>query len=266
MKVKDGRAIAHDNEVRVLRALHRFGWLRTRDLAALVWQRWQAHPLSEPDFRPPAASASALRMAQRTMCRLFKARQVLRGQAPNGSVIYALAEAGARRLQRLGVPAMSGKDLVRSFSSPQFRHRSVANEIAIGAIIAGLRVSTEREIAQNRWLGGDAGIAGKKPDVLLRHGGQVWWVEVEKSRKNAKDYAQLLRWLAQVGIDALRPAGPALLDKGLRWAKVVFVCTPTFQARLCRDLAAAGWKNNAIDSIIMFKPSLYSFEDIVFSS
>lgn len=266
MKAKDGRAIAHYNEMRVLRALHRFGWLRTRDLAALVWKRWQVQPLGKPDFRPPAASASGLRMAQRTMCRLFKARNVLRGQAPNGSVIYALAEAGARRLQRVGVPATSGKDLVRSFSSAQFRHRSIANEIAIGAIIDGLRVSTEREIAQNRWLGGGAGIAGKKPDVLLRHGGQVWWVEVEKSRKNAKDYAQLLRWLAQVGSDAQRPASPALLDEGLRWAKVVFVCTPAFQARLGRDLAAAGWKKNVIDSLIMFKPSLYSFEDIVFSS
>lgn len=58
MKVKDGRAIAHDNEVRVLRALHRFGWLRTRDLAALVWQHWHARPLNEPDFQPPAAPAS----------------------------------------------------------------------------------------------------------------------------------------------------------------------------------------------------------------
>jgi hypothetical protein len=266
MKAKDGRAIAHDNEVRVLRALHRFGWLRTRDLAALVWQRWQARPLGEPNFRPPEAPASALRMAQRTMCRLFKARQVLRGKAPNGSVIYALAETGARRLQRLGVPATSGKDLVRSFSSAQFRHRSIANGIAIGAIIAGLRVSTEREIAQNRWLGGDTGIAGKKPDVLLRDDGQVWWVEVEKSRKNARDYAQLLRWLAQVGSDILRPAHPTLLDTSLRWAKVVFVCTPAFQARLCRDLAAAGWKKNVIDSVILFKPSLYSFEDIVFLS
>lgn len=82
MKTKDGRAIAHDNEVRVLRALHRFGWLRTRDLAALVWQRWQARPLGEPEFMPPMASDSGLRMAQRTTCRLFKARQLLRGQAP----------------------------------------------------------------------------------------------------------------------------------------------------------------------------------------
>lgn len=266
MKVKDGRIIAHDNEVRVLRALHRFGWLRTRDLAALVWQQWQTHPLNEPDFEPPAASASQLRMAQRTMCRLFQAHQVLRGQAPNGSTIYALAEAGARRLQRLGVPAKSGKDLVRSFSSAQFRHRSIANAIAIGAIIAGLRVSTEREIAQNRWLGGNAGIAGKKPDVLLHHGGRIWWVEVEKSRKNAKDYAQLLKWLEQVRVDILRPADPALLDRGLHWAKIVFICTPAFQARLSRDLAAAAWKKDVIDSIMVFKASLYSFEDIVFSS
>mgnify|MGYP000853832867 FL=1 len=49
MTNKDGRAIARENEVRVLRALHRFGWLRTRDLAVLVWQRWARSPAEEPD-------------------------------------------------------------------------------------------------------------------------------------------------------------------------------------------------------------------------
>jgi hypothetical protein len=264
MQTKDGRASARENEVRVLRALHRFGWLRTRDLAALVWQHWLKRPVGEPDLRPPRASASGLRMAQRTLRRLAAARQVLRAQAPDGSVIYALAEAGARRLQQFGVPAASGKDLIRSFSAAQFRHRSVANEIAIGGIIAGFRVSTEREIAQDRWLGGAGGISGKKPDVLLNDGGQIWWVEVEKSRKNAKDYARLLNWLARVGSDALRPSGPALLGDGLRWAKAVFVCTPAFRAKLCRDLAAAGWKRSSIDSFVMFEPSLYSLEDIRF--
>jgi hypothetical protein len=65
-------------------------------------------------------------MAQRTLRRLVDARQVLRGQAPNSSVIYALSEAGSRRLQQLSVPALSGKDLILTFSSVQFQHRSVA--------------------------------------------------------------------------------------------------------------------------------------------
>jgi len=260
MQTKDGRLLARENEIRVLRALHRFGWLRTRDLAALVWTRWQRQPAGAPALMPHLASASGLRMAQRTLRRLADARQVLSGKAPDGSVIYALAEAAARRLQQLGVPAATGKDLVRSFSTGQFRHRAIANEIAISGIIAGFRVSTEREIAQDKWFGGVNGVAGKKPDVLLAGGGQVWWVEVERSRKNASDYAKLLKWLGTVISDA----NHRLLVNGQRWAKVVFVCTPAFQARLLRDLEAASWKKSAVDAMISFSTTLYKFEDIAF--
>lgn len=263
MAARDGRIIAAENEVRVLRALYRFGWLRTRDLAALVWQRWQSRPVGEPHLRPPVATASGLRMAQRTLRRLADARQVLRGQAPDGSLIYALSEAGARRLQQYGVPAASGKDLIRSFSTAQFRHRSIANEIAISGILAGYRVSTEREIAQDRWPGAAEGIAGKKPDVLLRADKRVYWVEVERSRKNAKDYAKLLKWLKLVAVDA---AGESkLLGDGQLWTKVVFVCTSAFEAQLRRDLLATGYKKSVLDTLIRFETSLYRFEDIAFS-
>ncbi|CBJ36691.1 protein of unknown function [Ralstonia solanacearum CMR15] len=263
MTSRDGRIIAMENEVRVLRALHRFGWLRTRDLAVAVWQQWQSRPVGEPDLQPLVAAASGLRMAQRTLRRLAAARQVLRGQAPDGSVIYALSEAGARRLQQAGVPAASGKDLIRSFSTAQFRHRSIANEIAIGGIIEGFRVSTEREIAQDRWLGGVDGIAGKKPDVLLRADKRIFWVEVERSRRNARDYKKLLAWLRLVADDA---AGESkLLGNGLVWAAVVFVCTPAFMARLRRDLLAAGCKRSALDTLVRFETKLYRFEDIAFS-
>lgn len=263
MTARDGRIIAMENEVRVLRSLHRFGWLRTRDLAALVWQRWQPRPVGEPDLSPLVATASGLRMAQRTLRRLLDAHQVLRGQAPDRSVIYALSEAGARRLQQAGVPAASGKDLIRSFSTAQFRHRSVANEIAIGGILAGYRVSTEREIAQDRWLGAADGIAGKKPDVLLRGDRRLYWVEVERSRKNAKDYAKLLKWLRLVADDA---AGESqLLGDGLLWTKVVFVCTRAFESRLRRDLLAASHKKSVFDTLVCFQTTLYRFEDIAFS-
>ena len=204
-------------------------------------------------------------MAQRTLSRLRDKRLVLSSQASDGSIIYALAEAGARTLQQIGVAAVTGKDLMRSFSAAHFRHRCIANEIALGAILAGFRVSTEREISQGLWLGGEQGIKGKKPDVLLRSGNTVWWVEVEKSRKNTKDYAALLTWLGLACQDAHRAAGPALLGENVRWGKVVFVCTPAFRNKLTRDLTTAGWKKAHLDAFLNFEVHLYSFEDITFS-
>ena len=79
--VRNGRIIATENEIRVLRGPHRFGWLRTRDIATLIWERWQLGPIRQPDLRPVVATASGLRMAQRRLRRLVDARQVLRGQA-----------------------------------------------------------------------------------------------------------------------------------------------------------------------------------------
>jgi hypothetical protein len=250
----------------VLRALHRFGWLRTRDLAALVWQRWATKaPITEPGLKPPMPTAAGLRMAQRTLRRLRESRQVLSAQAPDGSVIYALSEAGARTLQGIGVSASTGKDQIRSFSSSQYRHRCIANEIAIGGIIQGYRASPEREIARGLWLGGLQGIAGKKPDVLLRSGSVVWWIEVERSRKNAKDYAHLLDWLDIVRRSVIELSGSPLLVENLSLSKIVFICTAAFRAKLVHDLEAKGWKKTHLDTLINFSTSLYSFENITFS-
>lgn len=260
MEARDGRLVAKQNEIRILRALHRFGWLRTRDVAALVWTRWKRQPTGAPELTRLTASESGLRMAQRTIRRLAETRQVLRGQAPDGSRIYSLAEGGARRLQEFGVQASTGKDLIRSFSTAQFRHRAIANEIAITGLLSGFRVSTEREVAQDKWFGDANGIGGKKPDVLLLDGKLLWWVEVERSRKNASDYNKLLKWLRAVMTDS----NNRLLDNGLKWAKIIFVCTPAFQSRLMRDLEADGWKKSTLEAKLSFTANLYSFEDIQF--
>lgn len=262
---KDGRVRALENEVKVIRALHRLGWARSQDIAALVWTRWARRPVGAPDFKPIVPTASALRMAQRTLKRLFSARQVLRGQAMNGSVIYSLAEGGARRLRELGIPAATGKDLVRRFSAAQFMHRSVSIQLAVSGITLGFKVATENEISRNRWIGAVDGIAGKKPDVLFNDGGQIWWLEVDKSRRNARDYEHLLAWLQAVRDDAMRPSGSVLLPNGLNWAKVVFVCSTSFETKLQRDLISAGWKKDDIGRIIMLKPTLYNHEDIKFA-
>lgn len=266
MKNADGRALARENEVRVLRALHRFGWLRTRDVAALTWLRWSGKPPNAgPSFAPATPTPAALRMAQRTLRRMREAKLLLQGQGPDGSVLYALSEAGARALQGLGVEASSGKDLMRAFSTSHFRHRCIANEVAIGAIIEGFRASSEREISQGRWLGGEAGIAGKRPDALLRAGPQLWWVEVERSRKNAKDYARLLTWLRKVLHDAERAGPSELLPNPNRWSKVVFVSTRAFRAKLLHDLTAMGVSVESIEKAIIFETCLYTMQDINFS-
>lgn len=265
MMKKDGRQIARENEVRVLRALHRFGWLRTRDLASLCWRRWAPKPSGPPALAPTPPTASALRMAQRTLRRLRAGRQVIHAQAPDGSLIYGLSEGGARQLKELGVTAVSSKDLVRSFSSAFYRHRCIANEIAVSGIVQGFRAATEREIAQGVWLGGEAGIEGKRPDVLLRERNRFWWVEVEKSRKNKKDYQALLSWLSKVKYDQRRRDGAQLLGVGNIWEKVVFVCTAAFQKKLYSDLQAVGWKISDIEALVSCETKLYLGEDIVFT-
>ncbi len=261
---RDGQQVARENETRVLRALHRFGWLRTRDLAALCWQRWASRPSGPPGLGPTPPTASAVRMAQRTMRRLRDARLVIAAQGPDGSCLYALSEGGARALKNVGVTAISGKDLVRGFSSAYFRHRCIANAIAISGIVQGFRASTEREIAQGLWLGGEEGIAGKRPDVLLRSGSQMHWVEVERSRKNAKDYRALLVWLGKVLRDSTRRDGPQLLGPAQGWGRVIFICTPAFEARVRKDLEAAGWTRQQVSSLAFFESALYHFEDTLF--
>lgn len=264
VKSKDGRAVARDHELNILRALHRFGWLRTRDFAALVFQRWASTaPAGGPSLLPPVAAATGLRMAQRTLRRMRIARLVLDTQAPDGSVIYALSEAGARALQGVGVAATTGKDLVRTFSTTHFRHRCIANEVAISAIVEGFRASTEREISRGLWLGGKSGVAGKMPDAMLRSGSALWWVEVERSKKNSAGAAATRRLVEAVRVAAEQPH--LLFGNGVSRVTIVFICTPAYQAKLCRDLEASGWDKNDIAKYLRFEKSLYSFRDIQFA-
>lgn len=264
MSKKDGRQIGRENEARVLRAIHRFGWLRTKDLAVLCWRRWASKPSSPPSVGPTQPTASAVRMAQRTAARLLEARLVIRGRGPEGSVIYALSEGGARALKAVGVTAISGKDLVRGFSAAYYRHRCISNQIAISGMLQGYRASNEREIAQGLWFGGEAGIAGKRPDVLLRSGSQVWWIEVERSRKNAKDYKALLVWLGRVLQDSTRREGSRLLAPGQAWGRLIFICTPAFEIKLRLDLENMGWTRQQVDALSCFESALYRFEETLF--
>ena len=186
----DGRVTAQQNGLAILAYLHRFGWLRSRDLAALIW----------PEAR---TSNSAMAMAQRTLKRLKESAQILHRIAPDGATVYALAEAGARRLgEERGILARSGKDLIRELGN--YTHRCYANTFAIHRINASQRVWTEREIQTHR--APIRAVKNKVPDGLVDLTGPLHasditvlaWVEVECGYKKKSDFDKLLRFIFHI--------------------------------------------------------------------
>jgi hypothetical protein len=118
------------NRLRILKYLNRFGWLRTRDIAAILWlptSRGNAN--AEPDFAMVSPTASGIRMAQRTMRDLQKTGFVLQTKAPDGAMLFALSQKGADTLKGTGIDARSGKDLLRAHSFCYYRHRCISTEI-----------------------------------------------------------------------------------------------------------------------------------------
>lgn len=256
--------IAELNQLTVLRYLHRFGWLRTRDIAILVWQSRQRTPATPPTLLPTAPTPSALRMAQRTVARMSEKKLILKAKAPNGSVLYALSESGARLLRNIGMPATSGKDAIRKSSAAHFLHRCIANEIAISGLLDGYKVSTENEILRARWFGKENGWLNKKADVILRNKQILYWVEVERSRKNQKDYQALLHWLQQIFSKMYRVNDLIYLTDDLHLASIIFICTDIFKKKLIADLIRTGVPMDKINARIRFETVQYPFNKIAF--
>ena len=186
----DGRVTAQQNELDALAWLHRFGWLRSRDLGALIWPEAKTFD-------------SAMAMAQRTLKRLKDGGQILHRIAPDGATVYALAEAGARRIgNERGVDARSGKDLIRELGN--YTHRCHANVFSIHRITAGQRVWTEREIQTHR--APIRAVKNKIPDGLVNltdtldmDGTLVLaWVEVERGYKKKSDFDKMLRFIFHI--------------------------------------------------------------------
>lgn len=246
------------NRLRILKFLNRFGWLRTRDIAALLWlptSRGDAN--SAPNFAMAKPTASGIRLAQRTMRDLQKLGFVLQTKAPDGAVIYALSQKGADTLKGTGIDARSGKDLLRAHSFCYYRHRCISNEIAISALLHGCKISTELELSRGSpFTNSDL---GKTPDVLIRNFESWYWIEVERSRRNRPDYVRLLRWLQAIQTDAKLALAERINPATL---KIVFICRPAFANLLLSDLQGGGWSARQIESLIDFKTDLYTFEVI----
>lgn len=262
---KSGIQKAIANEIEVLKQLHKFGWLRSKDIASLIWQkRDKRFSNREPDFCKPVSSPSGLRMAQITLKRLKAKKLVLAALTPDNSKIYALSQKGANHLNTVGIDTVSGKDLLRFFSFEQYRHRVISNEMAISGIVQGFKVFTEREIAQNKWHFDKAGYLGKKPDCIIQNKEYAWWIEVERSRKNQKDYAFLLKWINEVFAESKRPHEKPTLTTQISLNKIVFICTPAFEKKLVTDLEKNGWNEEQVFLRLLFLRSLYKFRQSTF--
>lgn len=201
-KQRDGRLLAIENEEAVLVALYQFGWLATRQLAALVWP-----------------NASSPRVAQRTLERLRAAAEVLWKKGSDGATVYALSTAGARRVHDVyGEKALVSREPLR-YIERQYEHRCLANDCAIWWLNAtkhlGGFVDTEHEIQKgkatiNAKEAHFASQSGKVPDALLHlpvpvdahnpEGDDYWsvWVEAECGHKNLKKQEHMVAELAYI--------------------------------------------------------------------
>ncbi|MCP9759392.1 hypothetical protein EGI20_08725 [Aquitalea sp. S1-19] len=171
-KTIDKRIIGERNTLAFLHYLHRFGWLTTRMVAALVW---------------PEAS-QGLAMARRALKAQLELKNVLRRKLPAGGYCYVLSAAGARFLENeTGVKSRSGASLPLG----NVVHRAASNWYLIEMIIKGHTAWTEHEIHSLR--APVHTFDGKVPDGLIETEMGLVWLEVENSWKNKNERAKVVR-------------------------------------------------------------------------
>lgn len=247
-KPLDGRLLAVENEEAVLIAVYQFGWLATRQLAALLW----------PDATSP-------RVAQRTLSRLRDVGEVLWKKGADGATVYALSAAGARRVERVyGETALISREPLR-YIERQYEHRCLANDIAIWWLNAakhlGGFVDTEHEIQKRKATinlkeAHFASASGKVPDALLHvpvpagadnvENDDFWtvWVEAECGHKNLTKQEHMVAELAYIlgkyGTQMHeRRRGHDSIIRTYRVREAYVICPkPAHEERLVRTLLA----------------------------
>ena len=176
--------------------VHRFGWIRTAELGAMLW--------------PSTAPASATRQANRIVKSWVKRGLVIERELPDrAGRALVLAQRGVDLLAENDVKAATGKDIGKLIDDPDWhpplkyepwwlppktwRHDLLAAGILAELHRQGWAVFPEREIRQR------AGWLAKLPDGLAVRGADVAWLEVERASKTGADGRQLTNALCAVG-------------------------------------------------------------------
>lgn len=176
--------------------VHRFGWIRTAELGAMLW--------------PSTAPASATRQANRIVKSWVKRGLVIERELPDrAGRALVLAQRGVDLLTEHDVKAATGKDIGKLIAEPEWhpplkyepvwlppktwRHDLLAAGILAELHRQGWAVFPEREIRQrSAWL-------AKLPDGLAVRGTDVAWIEVERSHKTGPEGRNLRDALVAVG-------------------------------------------------------------------
>lgn len=188
----DKRTRAETSANTLLMYLHRFGWLTSRMIAALVW----------PD------ASQALPLARRNLRKLLDEKLIICRTLPDGGECYLLGVKGARLLQDAeGVSAVSGQNLPLGNAL----HRACANWCLIKKLQEGFSVWTEYEIQTGR--APFSSFDGKTPDGLIETEEGLVWLEIENAWKNRKERQKIVtlaeRYLG--GVTQTRLASGAFL-------------------------------------------------------
>jgi hypothetical protein len=196
----DNRVKSRLNQEKVLRALHRFGWLPVRQVHKTCW----------PEDETP-------RSAQRYLAQLLTLKHVTRKEGPDGSWVYALSSLGARRMRvEMGIVAAYDPEFSRR-SEAAYQHRILANEVCVWwkrlHSDDGGDYFTEHEIvtgrAPFRWAPQYlSDPKGKIPDAILslekpvtgenKYAKWLAWVEVEHADKPTPEHEHMIRSLCDV--------------------------------------------------------------------
>ena len=172
----DKRLVGEQNTLAVLTHLHRFGWLTSLMLAALVW----------------SAAKQAQAMARRTLKTLTDQKLVIKRPLPEGGDCYVLSAAGARWLSaQADITAKAGSALKLGNAV----HRACSNWYLISRLLAGDVVWTEYEIQSGR--APLLTVAGKTPDGLVETPFGLLWVEVENAWKNRTERGKVVAFCQQ---------------------------------------------------------------------
>lgn len=195
-----------------LRALHwisRFGWLRSRELGAVLWPA-PTSTTGEP-LVGEAKEETQRWMANRILRRLREQKWVLERHLPkSGGRAHVLSASGARHLQRgFNTQARPGDKWGRvqggTWIAPsQWEHELLVTILLVQAIADGCEVKTEIEIRaenENKKL-------RKYPDGLISYWAPnphtkalehvVQWLEVESADKSGAYMLSLARALLRV--------------------------------------------------------------------
>jgi hypothetical protein len=209
---EDRRLTGERNTFDILMWLHRFGWLTSRMLAALVW---------------PTASQS-WPMARRTLKKMLTEKLVLVRALPQGGDVYLLSVKGARLLhEATGAAAKGGQSLPTGNTI----HRACGTWHLIGQVQAGLGIWTEHEIASG--VAPVQTVSGKLFDGLVVHdGGRLTAVEVENAWKNrARRQSVVDVATRHLGRDSLTRIGFDAQGQELYLARLAVVSTSIYALR-----------------------------------